>query len=81
MPFVSPTIELAREEGELKGERKVIIQLLNQRFGEIESSLIEQIRNLSGEQLGELTGILLTLPSVTALEQWLQNRPESVEQE
>ncbi len=69
MSFVSPTIELAREEGLREGEQKVIIQLLNQRFGEIESSLIEQILNLSAEQLGELTGILLTLPSVTALKQ------------
>jgi len=64
MPLISPTIELALEEGELKGEKKLVIKLLNQRFGEIEQPLIQKIRELPGEQLEELTDILLTLGNV-----------------
>ena len=37
-------------------------------FGEIESSLIGQIYKLSVEQLEKLTGILLILPTINALE-------------
>jgi hypothetical protein len=64
MPLISPTIELALEEGELKGEQKLAIKLLNQHFGEIEQPLIQKIRELPGEQLEELTDILLTLGNV-----------------
>ncbi len=64
MPLISPTIELALEEGELKGEQKLAIKLLNQRFGEIEQFLIQKIRELPSEQLEELTDILLTLGNV-----------------
>jgi phosphoenolpyruvate-protein kinase (PTS system EI component) len=89
MPLISPTIELAREEGELigelkgelKGEQKVIIRLLNQRFSEIKPPVIEQIRNLSVEQLEELTDVLLTFSTVADVEKWLKARPKPVEQE
>ena len=47
MPFISPTEELAME----RGEQRVIIRLLNRRFGEIESSLIDTIRTLDIDQL------------------------------
>jgi hypothetical protein len=81
MPLISPTIELALEEGELKGEQKVIIRLLNQRFGEIKPPVIEQIRKLSVEQLEELTDMLLTFSTVADLEKWLKASPKPVEQE
>ena len=66
--------ESGREEGRLEGEQKIIMRLVNQRFGEIGQPLIEQIRKLSTEQLEELTDVLLTLSTTTDLEQWLQNR-------
>jgi len=69
------------QRGELKCEQKLVIKLLNQRFGEIEKPLIQKIRELSGEQLEELTDIWLTLANVTDLEKWLQSRPRLVEQE
>jgi len=75
------TLEQGEERGELKGEQKLVIKLLNQRFGEIEKPLIQKIRELSGEQLEELTDIWLTLANVTDLERWLQSRPKLVEQE
>lgn len=73
MPFISPTEELAME----RGEQRVIIRLLNRRFGEIESSLIDTIRTLDIDQLELLSEALLDFSSVADLEQWLQNKPES----
>jgi len=85
MPLISPTIELAREEaeliGELKGEQKLVIKLLSQRFGEIEQPLIQKIRELTGEQLEELTDVWLTLANLVELERWLQSILKPVEQE
>ncbi|MBR8840425.1 MAG: DUF4351 domain-containing protein [Stigonema ocellatum SAG 48.90 = DSM 106950] len=67
------------ESGRLEGEQKIIMRLLNQRFGEIEQPLIEQIRQLSTEQLEELTDVLFTLSATTDLEQWLHLRLNSVD--
>ena len=84
MPFISPTEELAMERGELKGiqqgiqrEQQLIIRLLNRRIGEIESSFIDTIRTLTIDQLELLGEALLDFSSVTDLEQWLENKPES----
>jgi hypothetical protein len=77
MPFISPTEELAMERGELKGEQQLIIRQLNRRIGEIESSFIDTIRTLTIDQLELLGEALLDFSSVTDLEQWLQNKPES----
>ena len=77
MPFISPTEELAMERGELKGEQQLILRLLNRRFGEIESSFIDTIRTLTIDQLELLGEALLDFSTVTDLEQWLQNKPES----
>ncbi|MDF5726591.1 MAG: DUF4351 domain-containing protein [Rhizonema sp. PD38] len=63
--------ELGREQGILEGTRKIIMRLVNQRFGEIGEPLMEQIRKLSTEQLEELTDVLFTLSTTTDLEQWL----------
>ena len=73
MPFISPTEELAME----RGEQQLIIRQLNRRIGEIESSFIETIRTLTIDQLELLGEALLDFSSVTDLEQWLENKPES----
>jgi hypothetical protein len=77
MPFISPTEELAMERGELKGEQQLILRQLNRRIGEIESSFIETIRTLTIDQLELLGEALLDFSTVTDLEQWLENKPES----
>ena len=81
MPFISPTEELAMERGVERGieqgEQQLIFRQLNRRFGEIESSFIETIRTLSIEQLELLGEALLDFSSITDLEQWLENKPES----
>jgi len=73
------TLEQGKESGRLEGEQKIIMRLLNQRFGEIGQPLIEQIRKLSTEQLEELTDVLFTLSATTDLEQWLHWRLNSVD--
>ncbi|MFO5492304.1 MAG: DUF4351 domain-containing protein, partial [Cuspidothrix sp.] len=84
MPFISPTEELAMERGELKGiqqgiqrEQQLIIRQLNRRIGEIELSFINTIRTLTIDELELLGEALLDFSTVTDLEQWLENKPES----
>jgi predicted transposase YdaD len=83
MPYITSIERTGEKRGELKGElkgkQKLVIKLLNQRFGEIEQSLIQKIRKLPGRQLEELTDVWLTLANVTELERWLQNRLKPVE--
>jgi predicted transposase YdaD len=89
MPLISPTIELVREEaelrgeqrGELKGEQNMIIQQLNYRFDEIDSSIIEQVGTLTREQLTELGKAIFNFSTVTDLQQWLESNLKPVEQD
>ena len=74
MPLVSPSVKLAKKQG----EQDLIIKLFSQRFGVIEQILTEQIRKLSDEQLEELTNVWLSLANITELERWLQIRTKSV---
>jgi len=64
-----------------QGEQKLVIQLLNHRIGEIEPSLIERIRQLPTEQLEQLAVALLDFSTVDDLQQWLESRLRTVEQE
>jgi len=78
MPLVSPSVKLAKKQGEQECKQDLIIKVFSQRFGVIEQILIEQIRKLSDEQLEELTNVWLTLANITELERWLQSRTKSV---
>jgi hypothetical protein len=80
MPLISPTMQLVKEEGRQEGRQELIIQMLNYRFGEINSTIIQQIQALATEQMEELSKALFNFSSITDIEQWLQNRPKSVEQ-
>jgi hypothetical protein len=87
-PLYQQDRELARQEGLQQGvqqgvqqgiqqgERQLILRLLNRRFGEIESSLIEQIQRLSIEQLENLAEALLDFATVADLETWLSQQQE-----
>ncbi|QLE44259.1 DUF4351 domain-containing protein [Nostoc sp. C052] len=50
---------------------KLISRQLKRRFGDIDVSLVEQIRNLSAEQLENLGEALLDFSEVTDLVAWL----------
>ena len=63
--------EEGRQEGRQEGEQDLIVRLLNRRIGEIDASLIEQIKGLSIEQLENLGEALLDFSSVADLEAWL----------
>ncbi|MGF1932878.1 MAG: DUF4351 domain-containing protein [Nostoc sp. ChiQUE02] len=51
---------------------KVIRRQLKRRFGDIDASLVEQVRNLSAEQLEELGENLLDFSEVADLVAWLE---------
>ena len=50
---------------------KLVMRLLNRRFGEVTQSLTEQISQLPVEQVEDLGEALLDLESETDLRQWL----------
>jgi len=50
-------------EGEQEGKLELILRLLNRRFGELDTNLIEQIRDLDVSQLEELAEALLEFSS------------------
>ncbi len=62
------------QQGRQQGEQYLILRLLNRRIGEIDASLIEQIKGLSIEQLENLGEALLDFSSVNDLEIWLNQQ-------
>ncbi|KAB8331523.1 DUF4351 domain-containing protein [Scytonema tolypothrichoides VB-61278] len=66
--------EQAIQEGNKQGEQRLIIRQLNRRFGEIDLSLIERVRELSIEQLEALGEALLDFSALTDLEAWLRQQ-------
>ncbi|MBW4643021.1 MAG: DUF4351 domain-containing protein [Goleter apudmare HA4340-LM2] len=63
--------ERAKQE---EGQQDLIIRQLNRRFGEIDSALVERIRELSIEQLEGLGEALLDFSVVADLETWLNEQ-------
>ena len=72
------TLEQGRQEGEQQGiqqgEKRLIIRQINKRFDVIPDALVEQIHQLSIEQLELLSEAFLDFSTITDLEQWLENR-------
>ncbi|NMG09694.1 DUF4351 domain-containing protein [Brasilonema sp. UFV-L1] len=68
---LAPLYQQDREQAIQEGEQRLIIRQLNRRFGEIDSSLIERVRELSIEQLEALGEALLDFSALTDLEVWL----------
>jgi len=71
---LEPLYQQDRERAKQEGEQDLIIRLLNRRFGEIDASLIEQIRGLSIERLEGLVEALLDFSVVADLEAWLNQQ-------
>ncbi|BDI17167.1 hypothetical protein ANSO36C_29690 [Nostoc cf. commune SO-36] len=53
---------------------KLISRQLKRRFGDIDGSLVEQVRNLSAEQLEDLGEALLDFSEVADLVAWLEQQ-------
>jgi Domain of unknown function (DUF4351) len=81
-PLYQQDRELAKQEGrqegevegQVKGQQLLIIRQLNRRFGPVDSSLIEQVRGLSAEQLENLGDALLDFSDVTEFVAWLNQQ-------
>jgi predicted transposase/invertase (TIGR01784 family) len=75
--------EEGREEGLIEGRteegRSLITRQLNRKVGKLPQAVLTKIAALSLEQLEELSEALLDFSTVANLEQWLKNRPKSVD--
>ncbi|MEL6460024.1 MAG: DUF4351 domain-containing protein [Cyanobacteria bacterium J06621_15] len=60
------------EKGERKGKLSFCTLLLNQRFGELESSIVERVNVLPVEKLEGLGVALLNISQVDDLITWLE---------
>jgi len=79
MPYITSIERAGQLKGQLEGEQKLVIKLLNRRIGEIKPPVVEQISKLPVEQLEELAEALLDFSTVANLEQWLNSREKPVE--
>ncbi|MCC5600855.1 DUF4351 domain-containing protein [Nostoc favosum] len=77
-PLYQQDRERAVQEGQTQGikqgEQRLVIRLLNRRFGEIDLSLIERVQELPVEQIEGLAEALLDFSSLTDLETWLNQQ-------
>ena len=60
-------------EGRQEGEVALVLRLLTRRFGELEPSVVEQIRGLSLPEVEALAEALLEFSEIADLENWLQH--------
>ncbi|NJM73622.1 MAG: DUF4351 domain-containing protein [Scytonema sp. RU_4_4] len=77
-PLYQRNREEAKQEGRQEGRQEegqnLILRLLNRRFGEIDASLIQQVKELSIEQLENLGEALLDFTTVADLETWFKQQ-------
>ncbi len=62
------------QQGEQKEAVRFCISLLNERFGEIDSSIIERVQVLNKEKLEALGRVLLRISSIDDLFIWLDGQ-------
>ncbi|WP_423202549.1 DUF4351 domain-containing protein [Microcystis flos-aquae] len=70
-PLYQQDREQAVQQGEQRGEAKLVLRQLQRRFGEIPQNLEETIRNLPVERLEDLGLALLDFDTLTDLDNWL----------
>ena len=71
---LEPLYQRDREKAVQSGEQRLVIRQLNRRIGEIDTSLIERVQELSIEQLENLGEALLDFSGVADLEAWLHQQ-------
>jgi predicted transposase/invertase (TIGR01784 family) len=62
---------IGEQKGEQRGELKFCLFLLNQRFGELDSLIVERVKSLPVEQLENLGAALFNISEVVDLVTWL----------
>ena len=70
-PLYQQDREQAVQQGEQRGEAKLVLRQLQRRFGEIPQNLEETIRKLPVERLEDLGLALLDFNTLTDLDNWL----------
>ena len=65
---------IGEQRGEQRGEIKFCLFLLNQRFGEIDSLIVEKVKGLPVEQLENLGAALFNISEVADLVTWLNQQ-------
>lgn len=65
---------IGEQKGEQRGEIKFCLFLLNQRFGEIDSLIVEKVKGLPVEQLENLGAALFNISEVADLVTWLNQQ-------
>ena len=68
--------ELGEQRGRELGEQRTIIRLLNRRFGELDSSLVDKIKTLNIEKLDNLADALLDFSNINDLVTWLNDNQD-----
>ncbi len=70
-------INYAKEEGRAEGinigELKIVMSLINQRFGDIDQDISDRLSNLKSENLESLVKALFDFNSLADLLSWLDN--------
>ncbi len=61
-----------KQEGREEGERKIILQLLTRRVGELPQEMRQRVENFSLEQLENLGEALLDFTSMADFQAWLE---------
>ena len=64
------------KQGDKRGEQRTIIRLLNRRFGELDSSLVDRIKTLNIEKLDNLADALLDFSNINDLGTWLNSNQD-----
>ena len=64
----------ASQEGEQKGEIRLLLRQLSRRFGKMSDRRIQMINQLSLEQLEDLGEALLDFSDIAELENWIKSR-------
>ncbi len=65
---------IGEQRGEQRGELKFCLFLLNQRFGELDSLIVERVKGLPVEQLENLGAALFNISEVADLVTWLNQQ-------
>lgn len=60
-------------QGQQQGEATLIVRQLERRFGSVDATTLEQIRNLPSDRLEELAVALLDFSAIADVNTWLQN--------
>jgi heme oxygenase len=71
-PLLLEKIKVAKQEGEIIGEARMVVRLLNRLFGDVPTQLVDRIQQLTVEQLEELGEALLDFATIAELETWME---------